>query len=188
MDTQVAELAARLTEVTVRNTATVIAERIQAVKAKRRDAEVISELEEIISSLISDKNEMTQIAQALEERFVAQRISETEINYVTSTLVPLLEKFVEASAEEGDTAAKDTIDLLKPLLSEETLTVLQVLGFNFKQAVGEPLTELLRGFILAQVPRRPSEAATDLGQQQTVELLRLAQDPEAFGRFQALTS
>lgn len=187
MDPQVADLALRLTEVAVRNTATVIAERIQAAKAKRKDSDVIAEMEEIISSLITDKNEITQIAQALEEKFVAQRISETEINYVTSNLVPLIEKLAEASAEEGDTSAQDSIDLFKPLLSEATLTVLQVLGFNFKQAVGEPLTDLLRGYILAQVPHRPSEATASLDQQQTLELLRLAQDPDAFARFQILT-
>src|SRR5450756_2171577 len=121
MDPQVADLALRLTEVAVRNTATVIAERIQAAKAKRKDSDVIAEMEEIISSLITDKNEITQIAQALEEKFVAQRISETEINYVTSNLVPLIEKLASASAEEGDTSAQDSIALFKPLISEGSL-------------------------------------------------------------------
>jgi hypothetical protein len=188
LDPQVAELAVRLSEVAVRNTATLIAERIRAVKAKRRDGDVIAEMEDIIASLISDKNEITQIAQALEEKLVAQRISAVEINYVTSNLVPLVERLVDASAKDGDTSARDSIDLLKPLLSEETLTVLQVLGLNFKQAIGEPLTELLRGYILAQVPQQTPEALAALSQQQTVELLRLAQDPDAFARFQALTS
>lgn len=188
MDPQVADLTVRLTEVAVRNTATVIAERIQAAKAKRKDSDVIAEMEEIISSLITDKNEITQIAQALEEKLVAQRISETEINYVTSNLIPLVEKLAEASAEDGDTSTQDSIELFKPILSEETLTILQVLGFNFKQAIGEPLTELLRGYILAQVPQKPSADAAVVNQQQTLELLRLAQDSEAFARFQSLTS
>lgn len=170
----------------MRNTAGVVSDRIQAVKAKRKDAEVIAEMEEIISSLIADKNEVVQIAQALEEKFVAQRVSETEIDFVTTNLVPLIEKLAEAASEPNDTSTHDSIELFKPLLSAETLTVLQVLGFNFKQAVGEPLTILLRELILAQVPAKASTEAAVVTQQQTLEALRLAQDPEAFDRFQGL--
>jgi hypothetical protein len=185
VDSQVVELAVRLGEVAVRNTAGRIADRLQAAKARRNDVEVIAEMEEIISGLIADKNEVVQIAQALEEKLVAQRVSETEINYVTSNLVPLIEQVANASAP-GDTSMQESIDLFKPLLSEETLTVLQLLGFNFKQALGEPLTVLLRELILAQVPQRTSEDAAVVNQKQTLEALRLAQDPEAFARFQAL--
>jgi hypothetical protein len=42
------------------------------------------------------------------------------------------------------------MEIIKPLLSVETLTVLQLLGFNFKQAIGEPLTELVAGLIAAK--------------------------------------
>lgn len=186
MDPQGVDLALRLSEVAVRNTAGVVSDRIQAAKAKRKDAEVVAEMEEIISSLIADKNEVVQIAQVLEEKFVAQRVSETEIDYVTTNLVPLIERLVAAASGPNDTSTQDSIELFKPLLSAETLTVLQVLGFNFKQAVGEPLTILLRELILAQVPARPSVDAAAVTQQQTLEALRLAQDPAAFDRFQGL--
>ena len=35
------------------------------------------------------------------------------------------------------------IDVLKPLLSIETFTILQLLGFNFREAIGIPLTKLV---------------------------------------------
>jgi hypothetical protein len=92
-------------------------------KTKRDNAGTIAELEEIITSLISDKNEVVQIAQALEQEFVAQRISEAEIDYITTSIIPLVEHIAEASAQAGDTSAHDMIDLLTPLLSAETLTV-----------------------------------------------------------------
>jgi hypothetical protein len=186
METQVVDLAVRLGEVAVRNTAGLILDRIRAAKTKRDDAETIAELEEIISSLIADKNEVVQIAQAFEQEFVAQRISDDDINYITTNLVPIIEHLAEAGSSPGDSSTQETIDLIKPLLSTEVLKVLQVLGFNFKQAVGEPLTILLREFVLANVPRAPSDASQQLDQQQTIEALRLAQNPEAFARFLAL--
>lgn len=186
MDSQIIELVARLGEVAVRNTAGVISDRIRAAKAKRNDAESIAELEEIITSLISDKNEVVQIAQALEQNFVAQRISTDEINYVTTHLIPVIEQVAHASAQPGDTSSQDMLNLIKPLLSGETLTVLQVLGFNFKQAIGEPLTILLRALILANVPVGANDSASLLSAQQSLEFMRLAQDPDAFARFQAI--
>ena len=35
------------------------------------------------------------------------------------------------------------IDVLKPLLSIETFTILQLIGFNFREAIGIPLTKLV---------------------------------------------
>lgn len=62
IDKQVAELGTKLAEVLVRNTASAISTRVQAAKAKKNDKETIQELEEIVSGLISDKNELVQIA------------------------------------------------------------------------------------------------------------------------------
>ncbi len=46
---------------------------------------------------------------------------------------------------------KSLLEILKPILSTETLKILQLLGFDFKAAVGEPLTELVRSAILSKV-------------------------------------
>jgi hypothetical protein len=163
MDPAVVQLAVRLSEVALRNTAGRIADRLQAAKTKRNDAETIAEMDEIIASLIADKNEIIQIAQAFEQELVAQRISDEDITYVTSTVVPLVERLAAAMGDDDEElSAQEAIELLKPLLSAETLKVLQLLGFNFKQAVGEPLTLLLRGLILAQVPAQRSQTV-DLG-------------------------
>lgn len=98
-------------------------------------------------------------------------------------MVPLVEQLATAAQDADSMSTEDTIDMLRPLLSAETLTVLQVLGFNFKQAVGEPLTILLREQILKLVPDREGDA---IRQQQTLEALRLAQDPEGIARFQEI--
>jgi hypothetical protein len=66
---QIADLGIRLGDTVLRNTTGAIADRIQTAKAKRSDKETINELEEIINSLISDKNELVQIAEAYKQEW-----------------------------------------------------------------------------------------------------------------------
>lgn len=42
---------------------------------------------------------------------------------------------------------KGQVEILKSLLSKETLRILQLVGFNYRAAIGEPLTELVRNKI-----------------------------------------
>lgn len=55
------------------------------------------------------------------------------------------------SDEETREAVDKQIKALKTLLSEETIKILQLLGFNFKRAIGEPLTEILRNKIISSL-------------------------------------
>jgi hypothetical protein len=151
MDPQLQVLTTQLADLTARNTAASIIDRIKSTKAHKKDQETIAELEEIVNELVSDKAELALIAQAYDEVLVAQKISETDIEYISTKFVPLLRQFTESvAANEGrdPAAAQQMVDLVQPLLSVETVTVLQLIGFNFRKAIGEPLTELLRRLIL----------------------------------------
>ena len=44
-----------------------------------------------------------------------------------------------------------TYEQIKELISVDTLKTMQLLGFNYKSAIGEPLTLMLRNFILSKV-------------------------------------
>ena len=194
VDPQIADLGIRLGETAIRNTAGAIADRIQTAKAKRSDKETINELEEIINSLISDKNELVQIAQAYEQEFVAQQISEEDIEYITTSFIPVLKDLIEQTSSGENSAAaaniEEAIDVLTPLLSVETLTVLQLVGFNFKKAIGEPLTLLLQKFITSKAPVDPQSNTeyNKLVMTFNIELLKVAQDKEASDRWERLKS
>jgi hypothetical protein len=180
MDPQLEALGAQLANTTIRNTAGSIADRIQAVKARKKDQETIAELEEIVYSLIEDKSELARIAQAYEEELVAQRISASDIEYISTHLVPLVEQIIEASEDgssEDSTARQEYVRLIQPLLSVETVTLLQLIGFNFRKAIGEPLTELVSKLILSRAQTNP---ALPLELQRAY--LAVAQDPEAHAR------
>ncbi|WP_156503552.1 hypothetical protein [Eikenella longinqua] len=143
MEQQIIELGVRLTETLTKNTASAILAKIQSIKIKKDDKETINQLEEIIQDLIADKNELTQIAQAYQQEIAAQKINESELNYITSSLIPKIQSLMEASGQSHE-ELNNAVKILSPLVSKETLTILQLLGFNFKKAIGEPLTSLVR--------------------------------------------
>lgn len=154
MDPELTQLSLQLANTAVRNSATSVAERINVARTRKRDQETIAELEEIVNELVADKAELVRIAQSYEEEFVAQRLSPENVEYIIGSIVPVLKRL---AAEGGDEAAvQKMMDLLQPVLSVETLTVLQLVGFNFKRAIGEPLTEVLhqRIMLLAKAPQQ----------------------------------
>lgn len=48
------------------------------------------------------------------------------------------------------TAPIDTFEQMKELISVDTLKAVQLLGFNYKAAIGEPLTQLCADAILSK--------------------------------------
>lgn len=176
MDNQIiAQLGASLVEATARNGASIISDKIKTAKAKKEFKETISELEEIIYDLLNDKAEVQRIAQAYEQELVAQKITESDIKYITNNLLPIISSLLP---EEN----REQLEQLKKILSVETLTIMQLIGFNYKQAIGEPLTLLLRKIIEAQIP---IDAKTNANY--TLAMATLTQDSEATKRFYQLT-
>ena len=171
----VAQLAANLAEATARNTASLITNKISAIKAKKNDKETIGELEEIISELLSDKAEIQRIAQSYEQELVSQRITEKDIKYITDNLLPILNKFIPNDK-------KDDFEQIKSLLSVETLTIMQLLGFNYKKAIGEPLTNLLKRVIESKMP---SDVETNT--KFALKIADIATDENATNRYLQLT-
>jgi hypothetical protein len=187
VDAELQSIGISLTEAAVRNTAATVADRIGAAKARKRDQETVALLEEIVNDLISDKSELTRIAQAYEQELVAQRLSAHDVEYITSNIVPVLENLAASAAGDRDSAdtVHEVMDVLKPILSVETVTVLQLIGFNFRKAIGEPLTDLVSRLILA---RAQSDATANaeiqrLAIQRELALMQIAADPEAHERF-----
>jgi len=132
------ELASRLIEVSIKNTAQIIYNKINLAKQKSNDKETINALEEIINDLIADKNELIQITKCYEQEFVAQKISDTDIEYITNELLPL---FSSVLLENGQN--NNIVTSMEKILSPQVLKILQLLGFNYKEAIGIPLTNLV---------------------------------------------
>lgn len=192
MDPELQTLGLQLADAAIRNTASSVVDRIKVAKARKKDPETIAELEEVVSDLLADKAELQRIAQAFEEELVAQRISGTDIEYITDSILPKVEELIEqASGGVLDESTRTAIDGLKAVLSVETLTVLQLIGFNIRRAIGEPLTQLVANLIEARgraVAGGPSDAdLQSLKIRYELAFLNVVQDPDASSRFRELT-
>lgn len=170
----VTQLAANLIEASARNTASYIADKIKASKAKKNDKETINELEEIIQNLLNDKIEIQRIAQAYEQELTSQKITEKDIEYITNNLLPIFSKFIPKD-KVGD------LEQIKSLLSVETLTIMQLLGFNYKRAIGEPLTLLLQKTIESKIP-----VDSTINSKWALTMANIALDKEATKRYYKL--
>ena len=174
MDNQIlGQLAANLAESAARNTASFISNKISTVKTKKNDKETIAALEEIINDLLNDKLEIQRIAQAYEQELVSQKITEDDIKYITDNLLPIFSDFIPDKVQ---------IEQLEKILSVETLTIMQLIGFNYKQAIGEPLTLLLRKAIESKIPMDSKTNANYV-----LAMATLAKDKEATKRYYELT-
>lgn len=181
---QLVNLGVQLAASAARNTATSITDKIGATRASRSAVEQVAALEQIVSDLLADKNELTRIAQSYQQELVSQQLTPGDVRYIADTVVPLLKQLADGMGGDGGEKLKNQIEALKPLLSVETVNVLQLVGFNFRQGIGAPLTKRAKEAI---------EGKNDAGSELQIESLRhqraameLAADPSAFGRFREL--
>lgn len=184
MTPEMITLGKELATIAGRKSVEAIFDKIRTIKQTGNKDQIIGNLEEIINELIADKNSLIQISQAYEENLIAQKITENEIDYITESVIPLLEKFIEQNNDEDDDKIQEGLNVIKPLLSKETFNIMQILGFNFKKAVGEPLTELLASFIRSKISKPTVDGMTIqmLETQKEIEYLKVFQNEEAFKR------
>ncbi len=177
-------LSLALADFVAKNRIPAIFDKMKVTKESGDKDKIISNLETIINDLIQEKNQVIQIAQAYDEQLITQKISEDDITYITTTIIPLLEGLIKKNNKENTKDISETLDMIKPLLSKEMFNILQLLGFNFKQAIGEPLTTLIRGMISSKTPTSPEqtvELQIQIEKRQT-EYFKIIQDEEASQR------
>jgi hypothetical protein len=100
---QLTNLGLQLAASAARNSASAITDKISAMRASKSDIDRVAALEQIVSDLLADKNELTRIAQAYQQELVAQQLTPGDVRYITDAVVPLLEQFADGmdNAEAG---------------------------------------------------------------------------------------
>lgn len=143
------KLAATLTEVATRTTGDWVRTKISQAKEKKEMNSQQQVYEEIITNLLTDKMEMQRIADEYRQLYEKVSISDDDIEYLQSTLkqtIDLISKFMPNIDEQ-----KSNLELMVGLLNKDTLKTMQLLGFNYKKAIGEPLTEVCSSLILSKI-------------------------------------
>ncbi|SHH02619.1 DNA phosphorothioation-dependent restriction protein DptG [Anaerosphaera aminiphila DSM 21120] len=149
------ELGIELAKIISKQTITTISDKVKKVKASGDKDGIILELESIIDELISDKRSLIEIAQKYEELTSFQKITDEDVQYITQSLMPVIEELLEKAMNfnQSSTSTEELqqlMGIIKPIISVETFNVLQMLGFNFRDAIGQPLTDLIKSLILSK--------------------------------------
>lgn len=152
MDPIVVAAAGEIATIAARTTAESVATRAKRARADADKDSTIQQLDEIINDLQTDRADLLRLAKGLEEQFVAQQLTGEEITYIAEEVLPI---FTGLAGDE----AEEKVEVFKKLLSVEVLTALQTIGFNYRRALGEPLTEIAREMLYVRFSPLASEQA-----------------------------
>lgn len=140
------EVGVALTQLAVKGTASTVYSRVKAIRDEKNTEKIRATYDEIISELLTEREEAIRIAQTYKDEVDRIKISDEDIQHLNKTV----EKVLEIMKEMNPTAQLDSLDQLKELISVDTLKAIQLLGFNYKAAIGEPLTRICADAILAK--------------------------------------
>ena len=135
----IAEMGINLTALALKGTTTAIHSKIESIKNDKNIETIRNTYDEIINQLLSEREEAIRIAQVYKEEFDKVQISDEDIEHLHNTVTKVLD--ILKSMNPQNTAI-DSFESFKELISVDTLKTMQLLGFNYKAAIGEPLTEL----------------------------------------------
>lgn len=133
-------LSVSLTEVISRNTVSFIGNKMQLAKEKRDLESQSLAYTEIINNLLQDKEDLAMIARQYKQAYEQITISDEDIEYLHNTLRSAIDVLNAFSPQKEET--QETMNTLVELLNKDTLKTMQLLGFNYKEAIGQPLTEV----------------------------------------------
>ena len=132
------DISASLTALAVKGTVTTVSTKIKAIQNKKDIEAVRNSYDEIVNELLSEREEAVRIAQIYKSELDRYQISDDDIKHLHATVGRVLEIFQRLSPATNI----DGFDQFKDLISVDTLKAMQLLGFNYKKAIGEPLTDL----------------------------------------------
>lgn len=185
------QMGFNLTDLMLRNTAEAVMDRVKAAKSNRNAQEQNAALSQIIQELIEDKNDLIALAQAQQEQLTTQNISEDDLAFINNTLIPTVEKLVDATEnphEQGQAQAEQlaAIKLIKSLGTTEMLSVLQLVGFSYRKAIGEPLTELVASLIRGEISYANDATVMKLILERDILRYEVSQDVGAHNRWKTM--
>lgn len=193
--TELLGLGATLTELAVKGTATAVSSKIKAIKEEKSAEKIRSTYDEIINELLNEREEAVRIAQAYKSELEKVVISDEDIQHLHNTVSKILEIIKESQIESakplGDEAVEaakkqvESYEQIKALISVDTLKTMQLLGFNYKSAIGEPLTLMLKNFILSKVAEPDSLSVFQ--KIVTPEMVEILKDETAYENFKQIT-
>ncbi len=133
-------------------TVTAIKGKIQSLKTEKNVDRIRSEYDEIVTKILQERTDAILLAQTYKTELEKIVINDDDIEHLQKTIERVLEIFITFKTEsidpEDSEAIKkiktqnESLKAIKELINADTLKTMQLLGFNYKAAIGEPLTDV----------------------------------------------
>lgn len=147
---QAIQAGIKLTESLAKNTAGWVSTKVSQVQKKKEIEEVHQQYGEIVNYLLEDNMELQRISMTYQSLYEQVTITDEDIEHLQKTLKRTLELFIKY--DENIAESQENFELIIDLINVDTLKSMQLLGFNYKAAIGEPLTNVCSDFIKSKVP------------------------------------
>lgn len=139
MSSTLVQMACSLTTLIAKETATAVHAKVKSVQNEKNASTIRATYDEVVNQLLSEREEAIRIAQAYREELERTEISDEDINNLHNTVTSVLSIIKRMSPNAKNISS---LEQLNDLISVDTLKTMQLLGFNYKAAIGEPLTRL----------------------------------------------
>lgn len=150
-----ADAGTQLAVLAGKGTAAIVSSKLQSIRAKKKHEEICNSYEELINELVADRAQAIAIAQAYEAELNRYQITDEDIQHLQKTVsnaLDLIASFSPAMKSED-------LKQFKDLISVDTLKSMQLLGFDYRAAIGAPLTKACAEAIEAKLKVSPSKSA-----------------------------
>jgi hypothetical protein len=157
MDDQInllVETGINLTALAVKGTVSAVTTKIKALKTEKDLETVKNKYDELINEILSEREEAVRIAQLYKSEVDRMEISDKDIEHLNKTIGQVLIILQGITPSINITG----ISQIQGLINVDTLKAMQLLGFNFKAAIGDPLTNLCANAILSKTSKKNTTA------------------------------
>lgn len=142
-------LAKSLSELSTNGTVTATEAKIKAIRVEKDIEKIRNQYDEIVNGLIAERSEAIRIAQVYKNEVERYEISDIDIEHLHNTVGLVLDIIKEMSPDTNIAVYQQ----LKNLICVDVLKAIQLLGFNYKEAIGEPLTQICANAILSKTQK-----------------------------------
>ena len=121
----------------------------------------------------------------------ALRLQARTVYRTVANILKIMTDIQIAGAERAGEAAVEAVkeqtkvyEQFMELISVDTLKTMQLIGFNYKTAIGEPLTLMLKNFLLSKV--KEPDSVSMFEKVLTPELVEILKDDTAYENFRGI--
>ena len=137
IDADLTSMGSELAVMAAKGAAITVGNRFKSIREKTSREEICNSYEDLINELVRERARAIAIAQGYESELSRYTITDEDIVHLQNTISTVLDLMKVYSPG----VKTDDLEKFKSLISADTLKAMQLLGFDYKAAIGDPLTK-----------------------------------------------